>query len=82
VEYKEFFVKAFEQRPGKWRARVKRLDGKPLIAARRDRTRVDEFVTSSDSSMAEDALLTAIAAIDSGAFSAPAVPKNGTPSAR
>jgi hypothetical protein len=64
VEYKQFFVKAFEQKPGKWRARIKRLDGKPVVAARRDRAKVDEFVTSSDSSTPNDALLRAFAAID------------------
>jgi hypothetical protein len=76
VEYKQFFVKAFEQEPGKWRARVKRLDGKPIIVARRDKTKVDEFVTSPDSSTPDDALLRAIAAIDAGAFS-----RRGEPSA-
>jgi hypothetical protein len=69
VEYKQFFVKAFERKPGKWRARVKRLDGKPIIVARRDKAKVDEFVTSQDSSTPDDALLRAIAAIDAGAFS-------------
>jgi len=69
VEYKQFFVKAFEQTPGKWRARVKRLDGKPIIIARRDKAKVDEFVTSPDSSTPDDALRRAIAAIDAGAFS-------------
>jgi len=69
VEYKQFFVKAFEQQPGKWHARVKRLDGKPILVARRDQARVDEFVTSADSPTPDDALLRAIAAIDTGAFS-------------
>ena len=60
---------AFEQKHSKWRARVKRSDGKPLLVAGRDRMKVDEFVTISDSSMPKDALLKAIAAIDAGAFS-------------
>jgi len=76
VEYKQFFVKAFEQRPGKWHARVKRLDGKPILVARRDQARVDEFVTSADSPTPDDALLRAITAIDAGAFS-----RRGEPSA-
>jgi hypothetical protein len=69
VEYKQFIVKAFEQKPGKWRARVKRSDGKPLMVAGRGRVKVDEFVTGWDSSTPKDALLKAIAAIDVGAFS-------------
>jgi len=69
VEYKQFFVKAFEQKPGKWRARVKRLDGKPIVVARRDKAKVGEFVTGLDSPTPDDALLRAIAAIDAGAFS-------------
>jgi hypothetical protein len=69
VEYKQFFVKAFEQKPGKWRARVKRLDGKPIMVARRDKAKVDEFVTNLDSPTPDGALLRAIAAIDAGAFS-------------
>ena len=69
MEYKWFIVKAFEQKPGKWRARVKRSDGKPLMVAGRDRVKVDEFVTSLDLLTPADALLKAIAAIDAGAFS-------------
>jgi len=83
VEYKQFIVKVFEQQPGKWRARVKRLDGKPLMVARRGKARIDEFVTSPDSATPNGALLKAFAAIDAGAFSRPgvAVGKGGTPSA-
>jgi hypothetical protein len=69
VEYKEFIVKAFEQKPGKWRARVKRSDGKPLMVSGGGRVKVDEFLTGSDSLTPADALLKAIAAIDAGAFS-------------
>ena len=69
MEYKQFFVKAFEQRPGKWRARVKRCDGRPLMVVGHNRVKIEEFVTSPDSSAPDDALLRAIAAIDAGAFS-------------
>ncbi len=69
MEYKQFIVKAFEQKHGKWRATVKRSDGKPLMIAGRDRVKVNEFVTGSDSSTPKDALLKAVAAIDAGAFS-------------
>ena len=44
VEYKQFFVKAFEQRPGKWRARVKRCDGRPLMVVGHNRVKIEEFV--------------------------------------
>jgi len=83
VEYKQFIVKVFEQQPGKWRARVKRLDGKPLMVARRGKAKIDEFITSPDSATPNGALLKAFAAIDAGAFSRPggAAGKGGTPSA-
>jgi hypothetical protein len=71
VEYKQFIVRLFEQQPGKWRARVKRLDGKPLMVARRGKTKIDEFITSPDSATPNGALLKAFAAIDAGAFSRP-----------
>jgi hypothetical protein len=69
VEYKEFFVKAFEQQPGKWRARVKRCDGRPLMVVGHNRVKIEEFVTSPDSLTPDDALVRAIMAIDAGAFS-------------
>jgi hypothetical protein len=68
VEYGQFIVKAFEQRPGKWRARVKRCDGKPLMVAGNKRVKIEEFVTGQDSSTPQDALRSAIDAIDAGAF--------------
>jgi len=69
VEYKQFFVKAFEQKPGKWRARVKRRDGQPLMVVGHNRLKIEDFVTSPDSLTPQDALLRAIAAIDADAFS-------------
>jgi hypothetical protein len=30
MEYKRFVVRAFEQEPGKWRASIRRADGKPV----------------------------------------------------
>jgi len=76
VEYREFFVKAFEQQPGKWRAKVKRCDGRPLMVVGHNRLKIEEFVTSPDSLTPDDALLKAITAIDAGAFS-----RRGEPSA-
>jgi hypothetical protein len=67
VEYKQLIVKAFEQAAGKWRASVKRSDGKPLMIV--GRAKLAQFVTGLDSVTANDALLMAVAAIDAGAFS-------------
>jgi hypothetical protein len=69
VEYKHFLLRAFQREPGKWRASVKRLDGKPLMLVGSERVKLDKFVTGVDSSTAKDALLLAIAAIEAGAFS-------------
>ena len=82
VEYKQLIVKAFEQAPGKWRASVKRLDGKPLMTI--GRAKLAQFITGLDSVTANDALLMAIAAIDAGAFScrAPLAPASSSPSSR
>ena len=75
MEYKQFFLQAFERKPGKWRARVKRSDGQPLMIGP-DKAKIDQFVTSPDALTPEDALLKAIAAIDADAFS-----RRGRPSA-
>jgi hypothetical protein len=82
VEYKQLIVKAVEQAPGKWRASVKRSDGKPLMII--GRAKLAQFITGLDSVMANDALLMAIAAIDAGAFScrAPLAPPSSSPSIR
>src|SRR5271169_2772558 len=70
MEYnKQFIVEAFEREPGKWRASVRRADGKPVRIIARTRTKLDKFVTGVDATTAEAALRMAIAAIDAGAFS-------------
>jgi hypothetical protein len=66
VEYKQCILRAFEQAPGKWRASVKRSDGKPLMVV--SRFKIAQFVTGLDSLTAEDALRMALTAIDTGAF--------------
>ena len=66
MEYKQCIVRAFEQAPGKWRASVKRSDGKPLMVV--SRFKLAQFVTGIDSLTAKDALQMAVAAIDAGAF--------------
>ena len=69
MEYKQFIVRAFEKEPGKWRAKILRLAGKPLITGRK---RIAQYTTGLDRTTASDALLAALEAIDAGAFSRPA----------
>jgi hypothetical protein len=66
VEYRQYILKAFERKPGKWRASVQRCDGKPLMVT--GRAKLDKFVTGVDSKTAQDALLMAMAAIDAETF--------------
>ena len=68
MEYKQFIVRTFEREPGKWRAIVRRSDGRPVMVCR-GRVKIREFVTGIDAMTAEVALLAAMAAIDAGAFS-------------
>jgi len=67
MEYRQFSVTAFERQPNKWRARIRRLDGMPVLI--QGLKKLDQFVTGVDSETAQTALLTAIAAIDAGTFS-------------
>ena len=69
MEYKHFIVNAFQQRPGKWRAGVKRSDGTPLVVVGPHKLKIAQSVTHVDSLRAEDAVSMAIEAIDAGAFS-------------
>ena len=66
MEYLGFVVEAFEQGPGKWRAKILRSSGKPLITGRK---RIWQFVTGVDATTAPAALLIALDAIDAGTFS-------------
>jgi hypothetical protein len=66
MEYLGFVVEAFEQGPGKWRAKILRSSGKPLITGRK---RIWRFVTGVDATTAPAALLMALDAIDAGTFS-------------
>jgi hypothetical protein len=63
--YQGFVVEAFERDPGKWRAKLSRSSGRPLITGRKKTWR---FVTSVDTTTASAALLIALAAIDTGVF--------------
>ena len=69
MEYRHFLLRAFQREPGKWRASVKRIDGKPLMLVGSERAKLEKFVTGIDSATPKDALLVAIAAIEAGAFS-------------
>jgi hypothetical protein len=69
MEYQGFVVDAFERDPGKWRAKLSRSSGRPLITGRK---RIWRFVTGVDATTASAALLMALAAIDAGTFAHPA----------
>ncbi len=66
MEYQGFVVDAFERGPGKWRAKLSRSSGRPLITGRK---RIWQFVTGIDTTTAPAALLMALEAIDAGTFS-------------
>jgi hypothetical protein len=73
MEYQGFVVDAFERDPAKWRAKISRFSGKPVITGRK---RIWRFVTGVDATTASAALLMALEAIDAGAFSrAPPLPE-------
>jgi hypothetical protein len=66
MEYQGFVVEALEQEPGKWRAKILRSSGMPIITGRK---RIRQFVTGIDATTAAAALLMALEAIDAGTFS-------------
>jgi hypothetical protein len=66
MEYQGFVVEALEQEPGKWRAKILRSSGMPLITGRK---RIRQFVTGTVATTAAAALLMALEAIDAGTFS-------------
>jgi hypothetical protein len=68
MEYKHFIVNAFQQRPAKWRASVKRIDGTPLVVVGPHGVKIAQSITHVDSLSAEDAVRMVIEAIDAGAF--------------
>ena len=69
MEYKQFIVRAFEREPGKWRAKILRPTGKPLVTGRK---RTVQYISGVDRATASAALLAALEAIDAGAFARPA----------
>ena len=64
VEYMRFVVKAFEREPGKWRANIRRADGKPVKVI--GGKKLEKSVTRFDASTAVVAIR--MAAIDAGTF--------------
>ena len=68
MEYQGFIVQAFEREPGKWRAKVVRPDGEPLIKGRNG---IMQFVTGIDRLTPSGALLDAVKAIDAQTFPRP-----------
>jgi hypothetical protein len=69
MEYKQFVVRAFEREPGKWRACIKRANGKAIMARLDHRLKLAKFTTGVDAKSAQAAMLMAMAAIDADAFS-------------
>jgi hypothetical protein len=65
MKYKAFLIDVFEQKPGKWRARITRAHDRFLNYTSRKR----EFVTSAQHSLAAEALMKAMEVIDAGFFS-------------
>jgi hypothetical protein len=66
MQYKQYTVQTFERELGKWRASVRRTDGRLLW---KGRARIRSFVTAMDATTPQRALQMALAAIDRGAFS-------------
>ncbi len=66
VEYKRFVVKAFERGPGKWRASIRRADGKPVKVI--GGKKLEKTVTRFDTRTADAAIRMAMIAIDAGTF--------------
>jgi hypothetical protein len=66
MEYKRFVVQAFEREPGKWRANVRRADGKPVKVI--GGKKLEQSVTRFDARTAVAASRMALAAIDAGTF--------------
>ena len=66
MEYKQLYVKAFEREPGKWRADIRRADGKPLKVL--GRKKLKKIVTKLDATTAVAAMVMAMALIDAESF--------------
>ena len=67
MEYKQFVIKSLEHKPGQWRARIWRANGKPLRAV--GRKNLEQFVTTLDAPTPVAAMLMAMRVVDAGTFS-------------
>jgi hypothetical protein len=64
MQYRQFTISAYEREPGKWRARVRRSNGRSVLAGS---GKLMEFVTAKDSPSEAEAMSLAIEAIDARA---------------
>jgi hypothetical protein len=67
MQYEQYVITPFEKNPNRWRAKIRRADGFPILI--RGPKKLDQFVTGIDCESAQAALLAAMAAIDAGTFS-------------
>jgi hypothetical protein len=67
MEYKQFAIRPFERKPGKWRASIERVDGETILTADY-RPKPAKLVIGVDAKSAQAAMLKAMAAIDAGAI--------------
>jgi hypothetical protein len=68
MEYKQFAIKPFERKPGKWRASIERVDGETIVLTADYRPKPAKLVIGVDAKSAQAAMLKAMAAIDAGAI--------------
>lgn len=68
MEYKQFAIKPFERKPGKWRASIERVDGETIMLTADYRPKLAKLVMGVDAKSAQAAMLEAMAAIDEGAL--------------
>jgi hypothetical protein len=66
MEYKQFHLRACEREPGKWRAKIRRADGKPMAVA--GQKKIEHIVTSHDAATSAAAISMAIGLIDTASF--------------
>ena len=66
MEYKGFYVQAFEREPGKWRANIRRVDGKLVKVVSREK--LEKSATKLDATTAVAAMVMAMDVIDAETF--------------
>jgi hypothetical protein len=66
MEYKQFHLRACEREPGKWRAKIRRADGKPMLVI--GQKKIEYIVTNYDAATSAAALSMAIDVIDIRSF--------------